>query len=58
MSDVKNLGELIAELIKEDRYDEIAPLLPEFHKLVEPMEKKQLIQETTTYLEDLKARIE
>ncbi len=58
MSDMQNLGELIAELIKENRYDEIAPLLPEFQKLVQPMEQKDVIQETTTYLEDLKARIE
>lgn len=58
MSDMQNLGELIAELIKENRYDEIAPLLPEFQKLVQPLEQKQIIQETTTYLQDLKARIE
>ena len=57
MSDVQNLWELIAELIKEKRYWEIAPLLPEFQKLVEPETEKQLIVETTNYLEELKERI-
>jgi len=51
------MWELIAELIKEKRYEEIAPLLPEFQKLVQPEEEKQLIQETSNYLEDLKERI-
>lgn len=57
MSDVQNMWELIAELIKEKRYTEIAPLLPEFQKLVQPEEEKQLIQETSNYLEELKERI-
>lgn len=57
MSDVQNMWELIAELIKEKRYTEIAPLLPEFQKLVQPEEEKQLIQETSNYLQDLKERI-
>lgn len=51
------MWELIAELIKEKRYTEIAPLLPEFQKLVQPEEEKQLIQETSNYLQDLKERI-
>ena len=34
MSDIKNLGELISELIKEERYEEIAPLLPQFKELI------------------------
>lgn len=51
------MWELIAELIKEKRFTEIAPLLPEFQKLVQPEEEKKLILETTNYLEELKARI-
>ena len=50
MSDVQNMWELIAELIKEKRYTE-------FQKLVQPEEEKQLIQETSNYLEELKERI-
>lgn len=57
MSDVQNMWELIAELIKEKRYTEIAPLLPQFQKLIQPDEEKQLIQETSNYLQDLKERI-
>ena len=51
------MWELIAELIKEKRYEEIAPLLPQFQKLIQPEEEKQLIQETSNYLQDLKERI-
>lgn len=57
MPDIKNLGELISELIREERYSEIVPLLPQFKELAWPEEKKQLIIETTTYLQDLKERI-
>lgn len=57
MTDAQNMWELIAELIKEKRYEEIAPLLPQFQKLIQPEEEKQLIQETSNYLQDLKERI-
>lgn len=57
MTDAQNMWELIAELIKEKRYTEISPLLPQFQKLIQPEEEKQLIQETSNYLQDLKERI-
>ena len=57
MSDIKNLGELISELIKEERYEEITPLLPQFKELIWSEEKKQVIVETSNYLQDLKERI-
>jgi len=51
-----NLATLITELMKENRRDEVKPLYEKFMSDID--EEESAIIETTTYLQDLKARIE
>ena len=57
MPDIKKLWELAYALIQEERYDELPMILDAMKKEMATQEKKEIIMETSTYLQDLKERV-